>query len=196
MGVDFTAVVDHRFGEAELLALPDRLNAHWELPDSLRAWVEKHVGSGSTQWKWEQRLPQAAFTWEYLEDGAVWLDGPHGFHARAYRHAFRVMHLARWWSFLYESDVRLGLEESCRRIARDVGAEHILYLPDSSAPPATATDLLNEGGTVGDVQRWLYSTVGPPLQDSTALRGPDADDPYGSAWFYDRRGVHGWDKPL
>jgi len=188
MGVDFTAVVDHGLDEAELLDLPDRLNAHWELPASLRPWVEKYVRAGPPHWKWDRGLPQASLTWEFLEDGSVWLDGPHGFHARVCRHAFRVVHVARWWSFLYESDVRLGMAEACRKIAGAVGAEHIVYLPDSSAPPSAATDRLYEGGTVGEVLSWLYSTVGPPIQDSTALPGPGVDDPYGSAWFYERAG--------
>ncbi len=186
MGVDFTAVVDHSFGEAELLALPDRLNARWELPVSLRTWVEKHVRADSTRWKWE-RQPPASLISEFLENGSVWLDGPHGFHAQVCRHALRVVHLARWWSFLYESDVRLGLEEACRGIARAVGAEHILYLPDNLAPPSAAGDMILDGGSLDDALSWLYSTVGPPIQDSTALPGPDVDDPYASAWFYERR---------
>jgi hypothetical protein len=47
--------------------------------------------------------------------------------------------------------------------------------------------VLYEGGTVEDALMWLHSNVGPPNSDSIELPGPEADDPIGSVWFYERR---------
>jgi hypothetical protein len=42
------------------------------------------------------------------------------------------------------------------------------------------------GGTVRDVLSWLHSNVGSPVSELTTLTGIEADDAYGSAWFYER----------
>jgi hypothetical protein len=125
MGVDFTDVVDHRLDVEELLTLPDRLNAQWELPGELAPWVAKHVHAGATQWQWERQAPETWLISELQQEGYVSLDGPDGFHGYVCRHAIQFHHHARWWSFLYETSVRSGLEAACRRIARVLGTDRL-----------------------------------------------------------------------
>lgn len=184
MGADFTAVVDHRLSEVELSALPDHLNGSWQLPASLAAWVAKYVCAGSTRWEWKRQMPSRSLAEELRAERRIWLDGPDGFHGRVFQHAFELGHLARWWSFLHEPEVRAGLEGVSRNIASTLGAEHIVYIPDSGRPPSLATELLREGGRVSDVLRWLHSDVGAPVSGPTfVLTGDDEH----SAWFYEHR---------
>jgi hypothetical protein len=187
LGVDFTAIIDHKLTAAELAGLPERLNACWELPAALQAWVAKWVRGGRIRWEWKRAASPSLVNAELIEEGSVWLDGPDGFSGRVWPHAIELVHLARWWSFLYEPDVRAGLELACREVAAVVQAQHILYLPDNLAPPSAGADVLYAGGTVQDALSWLKSNVGPPVTDQTTLPGPDDDDPYGSVWFYERR---------
>jgi hypothetical protein len=184
MGVDFTAIVDFRVSEVELSTLPDHLNGAWRLPDILAPWVAEHVCAGSTRWAWKREMPAISVADEIRAERRVWLDGPDGFHGRVFQHALELGHLARWWSFLYEPGMRVGLELACRNIAATVGAEHIVYIPDSGRPPSLATELLYEGGTVSEMLRWLRSEVGAPVSGRTfSLSGSDEN----SAWFYEHR---------
>jgi len=187
LGVDFTALIDHKLTGAELVGLPDRVNASWRLPTELEAWVAKYLRGGPIRWEWKHGASPSRVNAELIERGFVGLDGPDGFHGRVLPHAIELVHLARWWSFLYEPDVRAGLELACRGVASVVETEHILYLPDNLAPASAGSDVLYAGGTVQDVLSWLQSNVGPPVTDEATLPGPDDDDPYGSVWFYEHR---------
>ena len=183
MGVDFTAIVEHRLTTAELQALPDRLNADWELPASLAPWVAKYVHTSASRWQWNAE-PRVIS--ELQSVVGAYVDGPQSFHGLVCKHAFIVSFLARWWSFLYDEGVREGLEAATRVIALAMNGEHILYLPDSGTLPAAAADIILDGGTVPDAIHWLNVNVGPASSDFQALPGPNSDDPYGSAWFHSR----------
>ena len=73
MGVDFTAIVEHRLTEAELRTLADRLNTHWELPASLAPWVAKYVHTSASRWQWNAE-PRAIS--ELQSVVGTYVDGP------------------------------------------------------------------------------------------------------------------------
>lgn len=177
MGVDFTAILDHRLSWGELYALPKRLNDAWQLPEP---WTAAHAG-----WTWKLGTSYSNAAEELFEEGHVWLDGPAGFRGIAYKHAFEITHLARWQSFLHEPDVQAGLRAASRLAAAIVRAQHILYLPDSAFPPSAASELLFEGGTVWDAIQWLRSNVGPPLPDPAAFLGQEEDSWDERGWFHE-----------
>ena len=189
MGIDFTVIVDHRLTGADLYALPERLNATWRLPTMLEPWVARYVRGGGARWDWDLTEPYTTASDELRAEGRVRLDGPDGFHGRVLRGACEVVHLARWWSFLYEPSVQAGLRVASRTLAATLGGEHIVYLPDNGFPPSNGAEVLYGGGTVPDAIGWLHAHVSAPAPDPAAFLGREDDweERYDErTWFYER----------
>jgi hypothetical protein len=187
MGVDFTALMDHNLDWAELYLLPERLNQDWDLPEQLIPWVSEYVRFSIPRWKWQRDRQFSNVEEELFEANCLCLDGPHGFQSTVFKSALEVSHLCRWWSFLHETDLHLGLREAVRTLASIVRAKHILYLPDSGLRPSSARDLVFEGQCVQDALKWLHAEVGQPLNGVTF-----DDSGHGEledrAWFYEVAG--------
>jgi hypothetical protein len=188
MGINFTAIFDHRLTGVDLYALPERLNETWRLPEMLAPWVARHVVEGSTRWEWNLTAPYTSVGDELRVEGYVSVDGPDRFHIRVMKGAIDVS-FARWWSFLYEPAMQAGLRIASRTLASTVGGEHIIYLPDNGFSPSGGIDVVYDGGTVPDAISWLHAHVHAPAPDPAAFLGQEDDwqDRYDErTWFYER----------
>jgi hypothetical protein len=174
LGVDFTAVLDHGLTWEELCRLPATLNSCWAAPASLRALVSAHPGAG-TDWHWQISPSFSSAAEELFDEGFVHLAGPSCFSATVFRRAIEVTSCARWWSFLFEQDVRTGLLEGVRGLAGTLESSTVIYLPDSAYPPSAASDRLYEGAGVAEVVSWLEANVGPAAPSLDAIRGAGED---------------------
>ena len=92
-----------------------------------------------------------------------------------FKRALEVTSSARWWSFLFEQDVRAGLLDGVRHLASILRSSTIIYLPDSAYPPSEASDRLHDGDGVAEVIRWLETNVGAAASSIDAIRGADED---------------------
>jgi len=170
MGVDFTAIVDHRLSCEELYRLPASLNSRWSTPSSLAALTARFPNAGK-DWHWRISPTFSSSAEELFDEGYVHLDGPSCFGAWVFKQALEVTSTARWSSFLFEEDVRAGLLEAVRQLARVLRSSTIVYLPDSAFPPSVASDRLYEG------VEWRRSSTGsrrtsdPRLPRSTPSAG-------------------------
>jgi len=174
MGVDFTAIVDHRLSWEELYLLPAILNSRWSTLSSLAALTARFPNAGK-DWHWRISPTFSSSAEELFDEGYVHLDGPSCFGAWVFKQALEVTSTARWSSFLFEEDVRAGLLEAVRQLARVLRSSTIVYLPDSAFPPSVASDRLYEGGGVAEVVDWLQTNVGPAASSIDAIRGADED---------------------
>ncbi|MBK8257842.1 MAG: hypothetical protein IPK82_34890 [Polyangiaceae bacterium] len=136
MGVDFTAVCDHQLDWAGLYALPAALTQSWVLPEELEGFVQEHLRQDTAPWCWARNRAFSSVEEELFEANQLTLLGPHGFIGVVFRTVVEVSHLARWWSFLEEQNVHIGLRRACLNIAHLVKARHLVYLPDSWLPPS------------------------------------------------------------
>jgi hypothetical protein len=92
-----------------------------------------------------------------------------------FRHALEVTSCARWWSFLFDPDVRAGLLDGVRMPDGVLRSSTIIYLPDSAYPPSIAFDRLYDGCGVPEVIRWLETNIGALASSIDAIRGSDQD---------------------
>ena len=185
MGVDFTAILDHGLSWQELYQLPTTLTSRWATPSSLAGFLTRYPNAG-THWRWRLSGTFSNAEEELFDEGHVRLEGPAGFGASVFKHALEVTSCARWWSFLFEPDVRAGLLEGIRSLASILLSSTIVYLPDSAFPPSVASDRVYEGRTVVEVVSWLETNVGKPAPSIDALRGPDGDGVDESGYVIER----------
>ena len=174
MGVDFTAVLDHGLTWEELYRLPATLNSGWTTPSSLGAFLSAYPTAG-TDWHWRISPTFSSAAEELFDEGYVRLEGPSGFGAWVFKGVIEVTSVARWWSFLFEQDVRAGLLVGVRSLASILRSSTIVYLPDSAYPPSAASDRLHEGAGVAEVVSWLQANVGAAALSPDAIRGADED---------------------
>jgi hypothetical protein len=174
MSVDFTAILDHRLSWEEICRLPATLNSRWRTAD-LAAFSAEIPNAGKV-WRWRISPTFSSPAEELFDEGCVHLEGPSVFGAWVFRHALEVTSCARWWSFLYQKDVRAGLLAGVRQLAGLLGSSTIVYLPDSAYPPSVASDRLHEGGEIAEVINWLQTKVGAPASSIDAIRGADEDE--------------------
>jgi hypothetical protein len=174
MGVDFTAIIDHGLSWEELCQLPATLNSRWSAPSSHPIFLAGPPGARK-DWHWRISPTFSSAGEELFDEGYVSLAGPSCFAAWVFRHALEVTSTARWWSFLFEQDVRAGLLDGVRNLARILRSTTIIYLPDSTYPPSEASDRLHDGGGVAEVVGWLDTNVGPAAPSIDAIRGADED---------------------
>ena len=181
MGVDFTAILDHRLSWEDLCRLPTMLNSQWTTPASLSALLAGYPNAG-TNWHWRLSRSFSSAAEELFDEGYVSLEGPACFGAWVHQRALEVTNHARWWSFLHERNVRAGLLDGVRSLAGVLRSSTIIYLPDSTFPPSAASDRLHEGSGVTEVIAWLQTNVGEPALSIDAICGPDEDHPNESGY--------------
>jgi hypothetical protein len=170
LGVDFAAILDHGLSWEELYRLPTMLNLRWTTPSSLGAFLAGYPNAGK-EWRWQMSPTFSSAAEELFDEGYVKLEGPSCFGAWVFKRALEVTNCARWWSFLFEQDVRMGLLDGVRSLASILRSSTIVYLPDSSFPPSVAADQLHEGGGVDEIIGWLEANVGEAASSIDALRG-------------------------
>jgi len=185
MGVDFSAILDHGLTSEDLYRLPTTLNSRWTTPSSLPAFLADYPNAG-TDWHWRLSPGFSSAAEELFDEGYVNLEGPACFGAWVHKRALEVTNHARWWSFLYEQNVRAGLLDGVRSLARILRSSTIIYLPDSAFPPSVASDRLHEGSGVAEVITWLQTHVGGPALSIDAICGPDDDHPDESGYVVER----------
>jgi hypothetical protein len=174
MGVDFTAILDHRLSWEEICRLPATLNSRWSSPSSLVAFTARFPNAGK-DWHWRISPTFSSPAEELFDEGYVRLEGPSCFSVGVFKQALEVTSSARWWSFLFQEDVRAGLLEGVRQLAGVLRSSTIVYLPDSAFPPSVASDRLYEGGGMAEVVDWLQANVGSAASSIDAIRGADED---------------------
>ena len=186
--IDFTAACDHQMNWRELYALPSTMARNWAMPQELKAFLRDHARDDARGWGWSRDRTFSSVQEELFETNHLTLAAPHGFACTVFRSTMEINHLARWWSFLHERDIHLGLLRACRAIAGLVGARHLVFLPDSSLPPSVAADLLFEGCSIETLLAHLSRHVGEPRPlPGSFLDRPDSDLPP-ETWFHDRLG--------
>lgn len=180
MGVDFTAILDHRLRPADLLDLPARLSENSALRRSLQQADEALVQAGI--WSPEQlNAPHDCWDWDNWRDGNATVE----LIERAWEPEFesvilkmdRVMlslgpmscsvSYGRWAWFLTITE----LTDALRRVAWEFtqvleAPSRAIYVPDSAYCPSRAQDELDR--TIEDIEIWLRDECGPPcgqLQD-------------------------------
>jgi hypothetical protein len=169
MGVDFTAILDHRLSWEELYTLPRRLDS-WRdpnFPEELRGRLREQI------WRWRLDPRFSSVAEQIFDEGRVDLWGPCAFHAIVFKDAVEIHHLARWWSFVWEEHTRLALLDGTHQLANALRATQIIYLPDNAFPPSEASDLLWEGRPVADVVAWLSANIGAPARALDEMRRGD-----------------------
>jgi hypothetical protein len=185
LGVDFAAILDHGLTWDDLCRLPTTLSSRWTTPSSLAAFLAGYPNAG-TEWHWRLSPGFSSAAEELFDEGYVNLEGPGGFGAWVHKRALEVTNLARWWSFLHDQDVRAGLLDGVRGLARILRSSTIIYLPDSALPPSVASDQLLEGNGVAEVIGWLQNNVGGPAPSIDAICGPDEDHPDEAGYLVER----------
>jgi hypothetical protein len=162
LGVDFTAVLDHRLGWEELHPLPAALNGRWAAPAEL---VDFRTGQAApaTEWRWRLSPGFSDVAEELFAEGYVDLRGPCYFGASVFKRALEVTNLARWHQFILDPHMQRGLLAGVRSTAAVLRATTIIYLPDSAFAPSAASDLLYDGAGIVDVVTWLERHVGPAM---------------------------------
>ncbi|CAN99132.1 hypothetical protein predicted by Glimmer/Critica [Sorangium cellulosum So ce56] len=144
--------------------------------------MQEWARAGRASWGWKLSGLSSNAAEELFNEGYVCMDGPDGFRAAVHKRLIEFTHLARWWSFLHERDVRQGLRESLRLLSTVVRASMVIYLPDSGFRPSEASDLLFEDAGAGDVKKWLETNVGPSMADVASFLDVD-DDSVETAYF-------------
>lgn len=188
MGIDFTAACDHHLDWTELYALPSTLARNWAAPQELEASLQDHARDDAKVWAWSRDRAFSSVEEELFETNHLTLAAPHGLACTVFRRTIEITHLARWWSFLHERDVYLGLRRACRAIARLVRARHLVFLPDSTLPPSVASDLLFDGCSIETLLAHLARHVGEPRPlPRPFIDRPDSDFPP-ETWFHERLG--------
>jgi hypothetical protein len=185
LGVDFTAILDHQLSSEELGRLLGALNTRWTTPSSLAGFLAGHPNAGKN-WRWRLSPTFSSAAEELFDEGHVHLEGPACFAAEVFKRALEVTSCARWWSFLFEEDVRAGLLDGVRSLAVILRSSTIVYLPDSAYPSSAAADRLYDGGGVAEVLSWLQTNIGQAASSIDALRGADADHWDESAYVIER----------
>lgn len=169
MSVSFRAILDHGLSWEDLCRLPAILQSGWASPASLEGFLSRFPKAGQ-DWRWQLSPTFSSAGEELFDEGHVSLEGPSCFAAWVFRYAIDVTSCARWWSFLFEPDVRAGLLDGVRGMASVLRSSTIIYLPDSAYPPSVASDRLYEGGGVAEVVDWLRTNVGEAAPSIDAPR--------------------------
>lgn len=168
MGVDFNAIFDHRLSWEELVNLPKIIRPIWVDPPGAVS-VHPNLASLRHAWRWSLDRDFSSAGEQLFDAGHVSLDGPVGFSAKVFRKAVSLTHLARWWSFVFEPEVRQGLLEASTLMAQALRSTTIIYLPDSGLTSAQGSDLVFDGATPPEILAWLGEHVGSPQPSFDAL---------------------------
>jgi hypothetical protein len=156
MGIDFTALLDHRLSWDELYELPTLLRDWTPPPELLLARDE--IPRFDDVWAWDRDRRYSNVAEELFETHHLEMSGPAGFSLVAFRDGVQVHHLYRWWSFVSDPVVRGTLRAAIRSISRTLRATSAIYVPDSSA----ASDHLFDGEPFSSVINALKLSVGEP----------------------------------
>lgn len=168
MGVDFTAIFDHRLRWEELVDLPRIIRPIWFDPPGAVS-VHPNLASLRYAWRWSLGRDFSSSGEELFDAGHVSLDGPVGFSAKVFREAVSLTHLARWWSFVFEPEVRQGLLDASALMAQALRSTTIIYLPDSGLTSSRGADLVFDGLKPAEILDRLATHIGPPSPSIDAL---------------------------
>jgi hypothetical protein len=185
LGVDFTAILDHALTWEEVCRLPAILNSNWTPPSVLARFLLNYPRAGR-DWRWRLSPTFNSPAEELFDEGHLLLEGPSCFAMQVFKRACEVTSPARWWSFLFEADVRAGLLEGIQGLAKVLRSSTIVYLPDSAYPPSLASDLVYEGRGVADVVTWLETNVGAPAPSIDGICGADEENWNESGYVVER----------
>jgi len=193
-GVDVVGIVGHRLTTEEILDLPTLLN-------SPRG--EALVEALDLPW-----VPGTRKTWSLYHvptmlcnPNAVWPDTfpittvGHGLWLDVSPHACEIISGMRWPTFLTSARHRRAHRRITCRLARLLGVDVALWVPDSSYRASLVRDLVDEAQSLDDFTAWLCAEYGPPEEHSvTALEeatpttsGADLDVPR-DTYFWDSFG--------
>jgi len=163
MGVDFTALMDHKCSLSELLALPEDIEQGWQTyQQQWAAAVPELLPESKNRWEWSRDVIYGSLEEQFRDGRYLTLDGPLAFSLIFGTRLFEVYHWTRWPGFLTEQDVRELLRRTCFYFGRTLGASKVIYLPDSEFGVSGAHDFLWDGKTMEDVETWLQTNCGPP----------------------------------
>ncbi|HYE17332.1 MAG TPA: hypothetical protein VEA69_02750 [Tepidisphaeraceae bacterium] len=196
MGIDFCALIPFETGIQrlrELLPQFDRMNR-----EIVAWWPPELSGIAGRPWTWnpEFDLPWA-FDMQFSRSGDVEADWRAGDEVRLNGSRCldvsvcrRALHFPgdgqRWGWFIESGAYRLFIRRVCQRIARIVGADRALYVPDAYKRASLAKEMVWEGHTVDQAEAWLLTYCGRPAPSANQIRWEPDGESTEETYFYDR----------
>jgi len=163
MGVHFVAFADHGLESLQKLDV-DRLLRDRSFSRVVR-WAKgahEHSGTWVEGPRWRAQAAQQEPEETLRARGMVDLDLPGGFRLTFGQKLVRLHHPTPWHRFLTDGPSRRMLRDACVSVGRQFHAKTMCYLPDSTLPPSTAGQVLQEGGDVKALRDWLRKNGRPP----------------------------------
>ena len=160
MGVDVVGIVGHRLTTEEILDLPTLLNSVrgaalvaaldllWAR-SAHKPWSLEHVPTmlGNPNAVWPDTFP-------------ITVVG-HGMSLHASPHACEIISGMRWPTFVTSAEHRRALRRIAFRLARLLGVDLALWVPDSYYRVSLVRDLVDEARSLDDFTTWLRAEYGP-----------------------------------
>ncbi|HSS00834.1 MAG TPA: hypothetical protein VLM79_27440 [Kofleriaceae bacterium] len=176
MGVDLHVVFAATLTAEEVFALPARLNSAPAVEAACRAYREQRFPRASgverERWRWDDLWPAITTPTSILEawasptQGCPPLHGPPGL-LWLEPHQLRLSPLATLSGFAADYEgCQSPIRRVCWAIARELGVDRVLYLPDSGDWPPEVGDL---GDTPFDEARARLAAWAPPVSAIGAL---------------------------
>jgi hypothetical protein len=183
MSVNFTAFFSHSFDQEELSNVEDFLNRAWTRVGKFLPVLDGYPISG--QWKWEKGYGNSVID-ELHKYPVAHFDGPECFRAMLSPRLFSVSHLARWHTFITNTEVRNRLRGVCLELASSLNSPCVIYLPDSGSFSSSAHGLMYEDAKLLEVIDWLWLNCGPPADSIQAIYPNDYDPKRGEGYFIEQ----------
>ncbi len=165
MSVEVAAILDHRLDVSDTRALPGLL--HPQVAPNLATAITAQFKllkpshpllSEDEGWQvgWTIADPQ------WTQGDVREIIGPAGVSIVVGSRLCEVSFFWRWSSFLVDAPIRASVQHVCCELAHLVGANGIVYVPDSAYPVSGVTDLVFNGASLTEARVWLRERCGPP----------------------------------
>ncbi|MGE3388090.1 MAG: hypothetical protein AB7K41_15275 [Bdellovibrionales bacterium] len=163
----FNGIIGHSFNEDEILAIAEFLNSIKPDVQPCLSFLQKYIAPEYAQidWQWATREGHASYE-HFQVNWNVVVDEGNMFSAKISKRLFCLQcgYLIRWSEFLREPLATEGLRCLCRTLAKILGSESIIYVPDSGGPPSGVSGLLYSDAGIKDAVGWLQTNCGPPAE--------------------------------
>jgi len=181
--INFTALIDHNLPKERLHSLPALLNSRWhEINHFLPVFDGDPVDGGV--WCWGhtglETLSQALENAERIP-----LEAP-DFIGCVGKYSLSLCHSTRWRTFVEEDEFRRKLRGICTHIARVLGSNRIVYVPDSGSNlESGAYWMVRESKSIVEIMELLSTHCGPPAASIEAIKDNPKYHISGAGYYVD-----------
>lgn len=181
MGVYINVLIEHKLSRSELEQTLAELLVPFVASTAQYAETWKYWSPKQVRWPVMLR-PDPGPGWEvseYVDDTGipcVEAAGPYGFSIEFWPRIAVLHPTPKWGAFVSDPVIESAVRSLCLLVAQHIGADCLLYIPDSAHRPSNALQFVDQDIPLIAIVDWLRDACGLPSQDIPSIYRPLSDE--------------------